>query len=463
MREIIPVPGYTGGQYSLFRILFGAYLAVHFGYLSLHAVELFSASGMLAEGQHSPLLAIAPSLFRLSDTPLVTVLITLSGSLAAVALATGRFDRLGAAWMLVVLISLFARNPLIANPALPYVGLMLFAHLCLPPAPFGSLAARGRADPAGDWVMPRPVLVALTIVLCLSYSYSGYTKLLSPNWVSGDAVALVMQNPLARDWFLRDLLLALPEWVTTSITVFILYVELFFAPLFLIKGLRVWLWSAMLIVQFGFLLLLSFPDLTIPMLLFHLLLFDPAWLPRRPLNRATLHYDGECGICHAAVRFALAETPPMEQTPPGSASDPGRLIHGRRAGPGHGRSRRHRLWGTRNGAALAFRPMQLDVPDVENAGSWCLVDESGKRFEKTSAVVRLMEAGGGVWRLCATAVRMTPAFLRDGAYDALARVRRHLAARPPGLCPVVSRELAGRFRTGPQAPNLRHPPKPHQR
>ena len=37
----------------------------------------------------------------------------------------------------------------------------------------------------------------------------------------------------------------------------------------------------------------------------------------------------------------------MEQTAPGSASDVGRLIHGRRAGPGHGRSRRRRPWGTR--------------------------------------------------------------------------------------------------------------------
>lgn len=423
MREITPVPGYTGGQYSLFRILFGAYLAVHFGYLSLYAAELFSASGMLSEGGYSPLLAIAPSLLRLHDTPLTVVLITVSGFLAAVAFAAGRFDRLSAAWMLLVLISLFTRNPLIANPALPYVGLMLFAHLCLPPAPFGSLAARGRADPAGDWAMPRPVFAALLIVLCLSYSYSGYTKLLSPNWVSGDAVALVMQNPLARDWFLRDVLLALPEWVTTFITVFILYVELLFAPLFLFKRLRVWLWSAMLVVQFGFLFLLSFPDLTIPMLLFHLLLFDPGWLPRRPLNRATLHYDGECGICHAAIRFALAETP-------------------------------------RTGTALAFRPMQLDVPDVENAGSWCLVDESGKRFEKTSAVVRLLEAGGGVWRLCASGLRLTPRFLRDGAYDVLARVRRHLAAKPSGLCPVVSQELAGRFRTGPAA---LHDPDPRRR
>ena len=36
----------------------------------------------------------------------------------------------------------------------------------------------------------------------------------------------------------------------------------------------------------------------------------------------------------------------MEQTCPGSASDRGRLLHGRRAGPDHGRSRRRRPWGT---------------------------------------------------------------------------------------------------------------------
>ena len=45
----------------------------------------------------------------------------------------------------------------------------------------------------------------------------------------------------------------------------------------------------------------------------------------------------------------------MEQTPPGSASDEGRLFHGRRAGPGHSRSRRRRLWGTLTLRAMTHR------------------------------------------------------------------------------------------------------------
>ena len=60
----------------------------------------------------------------------------------------------------------------------------------------------------------------------------------------------------------------------------------------------------------------------------------------------------------------------MEQTPLGSASDEGRLFHGRRAGPGqepsageregaplarNSRSRRRRLWGTLAPSAMPHR------------------------------------------------------------------------------------------------------------
>ena len=124
-------------------------------------------------------------------------------------------------------------------------------------------------------VNPYLPLTSHKTVLALSYSYSGYTKLLSPSWVSGDTVAYVLQNPLARDWWLRDLFLSLPSEILTGITWFILVIELLYAPLALIAKLRPWLWNSMLLVQFGFLMLLDFPDLTFGMLVFHLLTFDP--------------------------------------------------------------------------------------------------------------------------------------------------------------------------------------------
>ena len=75
----------------------------------------------------------------------------------------------------------------------------------------------------------------------------------------------------------------------------------------------------------------------------------------------------------------------MEQTPPGSASDPGRLLRGRRAGPGQEpsageregvplackrRCRRRRLWGT---------SMEQTLPGAPATWSGCcMVDERGR-------------------------------------------------------------------------------------
>ena len=38
---------WTGGQYSVFRILFGTYLFVHFAHLLPWAAEVFSHQGMI--------------------------------------------------------------------------------------------------------------------------------------------------------------------------------------------------------------------------------------------------------------------------------------------------------------------------------------------------------------------------------------------------------------------------------
>ena len=68
---------WTGGQYSLFRALFGAYLAVHFTMLIPYAREVWSNEGVLPDAHASTLIAYFPSLFRFSDAPIV-VCITLA-------------------------------------------------------------------------------------------------------------------------------------------------------------------------------------------------------------------------------------------------------------------------------------------------------------------------------------------------------------------------------------------------
>ena len=401
-----PAPRIGHAQYSLYRMLFGGYLTVHFAYLLCYAAELFSNQGMLPSGQLSPLFSMAPSLFRIDDSPLFVQACLGSGVLAAVGFTLGFRDRSCAAWMLLLLISLLSRNPLIANPALPYVGFMLLLHCCVPVR--RTAQPSSAADVQPSWSLPPHLFLAATAVLAISYSYSGYTKLLSPGWVSGDTVGLVLQNPLARDWVLRDVLLTLPNIILQIITWSILCIELLFAPLYLLRKMRFVLWASMLGVQFGFLLLLRFPDLTIPMLLFHLLTFDPRWIPARPLGDSTLHYDGNCGICHRAVQFALTEIPET---------------------------------------GLSFRPMQRDTGfHMEAVDSWQLDADQGQRYFKTDALVRLLTASGGSLRVVGVLLRCVPATLRNAVYDCVAKHRRQLTAAPQQLCPLVPPQQRDRFK-----------------
>ena len=52
--------------------------------------------------------------------------------IASLMFMLGYFDRAAAIFIWFILACYFARNPLIANPALPYLGWMLLAHAFMP-------------------------------------------------------------------------------------------------------------------------------------------------------------------------------------------------------------------------------------------------------------------------------------------------------------------------------------------
>ena len=144
--------GWTGGQYSAFRVVFGAYLAAHFAGLLPYVPELFSSSGMLADARLSPLYPLFPNPLFWLDAPAFVVALLAAGLGLSLCFAIGLRDRACALALWFVWACLFTRNPLIANPSLPFVGWLLLAHAALPRAPYGSWDARGRpilAAPGG--------------------------------------------------------------------------------------------------------------------------------------------------------------------------------------------------------------------------------------------------------------------------------------------------------------------------
>jgi hypothetical protein len=286
--------GWTGGQYSAFRAAFGAYLFVHFVQLVPWGAELFSGRGVLPRSA-SPLLHLFPNVLALNDSPAVVTALLVGAAALSVLFAVGLFDRVAAVALWYVWACLFGRDPLISNPSLPFVGWLLLAHACLPPAPYGSLAALRRPDRGRGWRFPQPIFVAAWVVMALGYSYSGYTKLVSPSWVDGTALARVLDNPLARPGLPREMLLGLPPAFLKAATWGSLGLELGFAPLALFRRARPWLWAAMLLMHLGLLVLIDFADLSLGMVLLQLFTFDPAWVSRRGRSTALIPGAPACG------------------------------------------------------------------------------------------------------------------------------------------------------------------------
>lgn len=407
--------GWTGGQYSLFRVAFGLYLAIHFTHLIPWGAELFSNAGALSESTLSPLARLFPNYLVLFDTPWQVS--TLLGAAAAAALlfAVGLLDRAAAIFLWYVGACLLGRNPLIANPGIPVVGWLLLAHALLPRAPYGSWGARGRSDPDGDWRMPQPVWRAAWILMAIGYSYSGFTKLGSRSWIDGTAIRYVLENPLARPGLLRDLLVSLPDPLLQIATWSALGLELLFLPLALFRRARPLLWGALLAMHLTLVVLIDFTDLSLGMIALHLFTFDPAWLPpRAPQRPETLYYDGTCGLCHRAVRFALAED----------------RAAGLRFAPLQGEAFRAAVPPERRGL----------LPD-----SLLLQTDEGALLTRSETVVWMLLRFGGVWRLFGRLLRAVPTSMRDAVYDLVARARHRLFARPAGACPLIPDRLRGRF------------------
>lgn len=408
--------GWTGGQYSLYRAALGVYLFVHFAALIPWGTELFSRDGALASGASSPLFHLFPNVLILSDAPGVVRSLLVLGMAAAIPLAIGTYDRIAALVLWYLWACLFGRNPLIANPSLPFLGWLLLAHAVVPRAPFGSWAAKGRADPRGSWHLPGLLFLAAWVVMSVGYLYSGATKLVSPSWVDGSALARVLENPLARPSVVRELLLSLPPIVLSVATWSALALELLFAPLAIFRRIRPWVWAAMVAMHLGLLLVIDFADLTFGMLLLHAFTFDAAWIrPARRSGEVTVFYDGDCGLCHAAVRFVIAETPSLD----GLLFAP---IQGKR-----------------------FRTETTAAIQSIAASTMVVRTGEGATLVRSRAVLYLLSGAGGVWRVLATVGGLLPTRLLDLLYAGVARSRHALLRPPATACPIVPESLRPLF------------------
>ena len=401
MHRLKSVSGY---QFGTFRILLGLYLVWHFLGVLPYAAELFSGQGVFPEASVNPTFPLFPNPLYLWDTPR-SVAVTVGLLIIAAALFTGGVLRRPAALLLWFgWTALFHRNNLIANPALPYVGLVLLLTSLLPPGEklriggLGASGARaGRTRKPIRWLFPASVYDAAWWLLMAGYTYSGLVKLGSPSWLDGTAMMHVLDNPLARPGWIRDAVGALPDGLLQLATWGALALEILALPLAFSRKTRPWIWLATLGLQLGILLVVDFADLTLGMVMIHLFTFDADWLPARnsTCGRHLVLYDGVCGLCDRTVQFLLEED--------------------------------------REGV-LSFAPLQGETAaSLRNSvalpgelSTMVFVEDLGSGRERTSerstGVLRMLDAVGGFWRLFSWLL-VVPRPLRDVVYRLVSHYR----------------------------------------
>jgi hypothetical protein len=255
--------------FFIFRVVFGAYLTVHFGMLIPYAAEVFGNSGLVPDPTLNPLNGLFPNPLVVWD---IATEFCVALTLLSVLFMIGFWPRTTALLLWFGSTALFHRNNLTANPAQAYLGLLLVLSALV----------------KSDGKVPRMANWCVWVLLAAGYTFSGITKLESPSWVDGSALTRLMENPLARDWPLRLWLLSLPPWFMQGLTWSTLALELAYLPLCLHVWTRKAAWMAMVALHLAILLLVDFADLTLGMLMAHLFIFDPRWLPARLLS-----YDEE--------------------------------------------------------------------------------------------------------------------------------------------------------------------------
>jgi len=386
------INGWSYRQYTFYRISLGIYLLIHFLYLLPYGTEVFSHQGMLSNSTFSPIIHAFPNIFLWFDSPIIVSLILTLGALASILLICGRFDRTAAFCLWLILTSLFGRNPLIANPSLPFIGWLLLAHLFIPPKP---------KDKFAPWQLPNGIFTAAWIVMAIGYSYSGFTKLSSPSWMDGTALFEVLSSPLARNNFFVNGLLYFPL-LLKLLSYSTLVLELLFAPLACLKKLRPYLWLTLLSMHIGLLFFLKFVDLSMGMIILHLFTFNPAWVPaKKSKSPLKIFYDGSCGLCHQFVQFILQEMP------------------------------QDRL-------SFSFAPQE------GNQKSIVVYDETiQSHLYKTKAIIAILNHLGGFYRLFALLLIVLP--FTDFFYDLIARFRHKFFSKPSTNCPLIPSHLQKLF------------------
>ncbi|MEZ6002689.1 MAG: DCC1-like thiol-disulfide oxidoreductase family protein [Planctomycetota bacterium] len=407
----------TGGQYSLYRAFLGLYLAVQFGLLLVSSLLWRNPVAVATPMPKGPLRHAFPDVLRWIEQPGVQPAALGSAILASLLLLAGKWDRIAAAALALLWIFVGDRVLSADMPGFPLIGFLLLVHSLQQRAPYGSLDAVGRTDPRGNWRRKECLTTALMVLLVVANA--GFAVRAIAVFQELDAHGLkapLLSRCLPPGAPLSSTLLQAPVPILKGAAAAATLAFALASLLLWIRPTRRMAWGLGFAAQLVAWLVLWESALPGAMILLHLAVFDARWLKGRSAQSPDLVlYDGECGLCHGAVRFLLAEdTTARFQLAP--------------------------LQGETAELTLARHPLH-PLPD-----SILVRTGQGQWLSESTAAIYLLAGLGGYWRGLSWLLRAVPRLLRDGAYHTIARFRKRLIRKPEGLCPLMPADLAIRFR-----------------
>lgn len=272
---------YSSSFFSLYRIILGTYLFLHFVRLLPDGPEVFSNRGVISDASSLPSYRKLPILLFYYDDPVIVQMFIASLILSSVLFTFGIYRRTNSIWLFYGWMSLLNRNPLISNPSLGYIGWILLSCALIPTGEkFLFLSRKKNIEPQNNlWEMPDVVYYGFWIILGVSYTASGLHKLICENnsWIDGTALYYVLTGPLARPNNPINELLVSNIFLTKLLTWGSLALELSYLFIGTFYRTRKYYWIASMGFHLGIICTVNFTDLTLGMIVAHLFSFDPSW------------------------------------------------------------------------------------------------------------------------------------------------------------------------------------------
>jgi predicted DCC family thiol-disulfide oxidoreductase YuxK/uncharacterized membrane protein YphA (DoxX/SURF4 family) len=372
---------YPRYQFALFRMIFGLYLMIHFIMLLPVSAEIWSSTGMLSDVTLNLTYGVFPNILYLFNSPTMVMAFVTLLILLSFFVTIGFYRRVSSLLLWYGWACLFHQNNLILNPGLPMVGWLLLAMALIPKGEGWGVERREES-----WAMSPILYWGAWIIAGVAYTISGIDKALAPSWQDGSAILHLLNNPLARDYFMRDFFLSLPEITLQLLTWFTLALEILFGLLVLFGRTRMYAWFMIMAMHLGILMIVDFADLTLGVVMLHLFVFNAAWFESKEAKRVVL-FDGVCGFCNKSVDLLLK-------------LDEEKIF--------------------RYSSLQGEYAKTLALPSEAMESIVFVEDE--RLYYKSNAVLKILMSLGGVWRVMGI-FYLIPRVVRDGIYDVIAKYR----------------------------------------